>query len=66
MSDVNERAPHFSQAELAERWRLTTRTLDRWRIAETNPAWLRINGRILYRAEDVFAFERLRLRGASR
>lgn len=56
------RPPHFSQRELAERWRITTRTLDRWRIAEIGPAWIRINGRILYRAEDVLAFEAIRLR----
>lgn len=62
MSGDDDRAPHFSPAELAQRWRITTRTLDRWRIAETGPVWMRINGRILYRAEDVDAFERLRLR----
>ena len=56
------RQPHFSQRELAERWRITTRTLDRWRIAGTGPVWLRINNRVLYRAEDVFAFEAMRLR----
>ena len=52
----------LSQRELAERWRITTRTLDRWRVAGTGPVWLRINDRVLYRAEDVFAFEALRLR----
>jgi hypothetical protein len=56
------RPPHFSQRELAERWRITTRTLDRWRVAGTGPIWLRINDRVLYRAEDVFAFEAMRLR----
>ena len=62
MSGGDDRVPHFSQAELADRWRITTRTLDRWRVAGTGPAWLRINGRILYRAKDVFGFEQLRLR----
>lgn len=61
MSGGDDRVPHFSQVELADRWRITTRTLDRWRVAGTGPAWLRINGRILYRAKDVLGFEQLRL-----
>ena len=52
----------LTQADLARRWRITTRTLDRWRVAGTGPAWLRINGRILYRTQDVLGFEQLRLR----
>ena len=61
-----DRPPHFSQSALAERWRITTRTLGRWRIAATGPTWLRINGRIRYRVEDVLAFEQARLRGLRR
>jgi predicted site-specific integrase-resolvase len=53
---------HFTQASLAERWQLTVRTLERWRIAGTGPAWMKLNGRIRYRPEDVDAFERARLR----
>lgn len=62
MTGPRTRAEHFSRAELAERWRITTRTLDRWRVAETGPAWMRLNGRIRYRVADVLAFERARLR----
>ena len=53
---------HLNQAELAERWRVSTRTLDRWRDLGKGPAWLKLNGRVRYREEDVLAFERLRLR----
>ena len=45
-----------------ERWRVSPRTLERWRCAGTGPAWLQLNGRVLYRLEDVLAFERARLR----
>ena len=55
-------ASHLMQAELAERWRVSPRTLERWRGAGTGPAWMRLNGRVLYRFEDVIAFERARLR----
>lgn len=43
--------------ELAERWRMSVRTLDRWRVNGYGPAWLALGGRILYRRGDVAAFE---------
>jgi hypothetical protein len=52
--------------DIAARWRITTRTLDRWRVDGRGPAWMRLNSRILYRAEDVLAFERVRLRQSVR
>ncbi len=52
----------LTQADLARRWRITTRTLDRWRIAETGPVWLLLNGTVRYRSEDVLTFERARTR----
>ena len=53
---------HLIQAELAERWQVSERTLDRWRADGKGPAWLKLNGRVLYRMEDVLEFERARLR----
>ena len=55
---------HLTQDELAARWRISERTLDRWRALGTGPAWLKLNGRVRYRLEDVEAFERLRLRNS--
>jgi hypothetical protein len=57
-------ASHLVQAELARRWRISPRTLERWRGACTGPAWIQLNGRVLYRLEDITSFERGRLRGA--
>ncbi len=48
---------HLSPDDLARRWRRSTRTLERWRRARTGPAWLRLHGRVLYRLEDVLAYE---------
>lgn len=56
----------FTQAELARRWRVSVRTLDRRRAAGTGPAWLRLNGRILYPIEDVLAYERAQVRRPAR
>ena len=63
----HDRAPdselrHLTQAELAERWQVSERTLDRWRANGKGPAWMKLNGRVRYRVEDVLAFERVRLR----
>lgn len=49
---------HITQAELARRWRLSPRTLERWRWLGKGPAYLKIGGRIVYRKEDVAEFER--------
>ena len=60
---MKEEAPRLlTQAELAERWRVSERTLMRWRTLGKGPAWRKLNDRVRYRAEDVDAFERLRLR----
>lgn len=50
-------AGHLTQAELARRWRMSGRTLERWRAERYGPAWIRIGGRILYRLEDILTYE---------
>jgi hypothetical protein len=52
---------HLTPRELAHRWRISVRTLDRWRTKGAGPAWLRLSGRILYRSADVDDYERTRL-----
>lgn len=47
----------LTATELAERWRRSPRTLERWRTEQTGPAWFRLHGRVLYRVEDVLAYE---------
>ena len=48
---------HLSQIELAARWNISHRTLERWRWTGEGPAFLKIGGRVVYRLEDVEAFE---------
>lgn len=52
----------FSQRDLAERWKLSVRTLERWRWLGTGPEYLRLNGRVLYRLDAIVAFEEERRR----
>jgi hypothetical protein len=59
---MTERPAHLSQVQLARRWHLSPRTLERWRSAGRGPAFLKLGGRIVYRLDDVEAFERAQLR----
>ena len=48
---------HLNQVELSRRWSLSPRTLERWRWLKQGPIYLKVGGRIVYRLEDVEAFE---------
>lgn len=47
-----------NQKELAARWKISHRTLERWRWAQEGPRYLKLGGRVVYRLSDVEAFER--------
>ena len=49
---------HLNQIHLARRWNVSPRTLERWRWLNQGPRYLKIGGRVVYRLEDVEAFER--------
>jgi len=49
---------HLNQVQLARRWSLSPRTLERWRWREQGPAYLKVGGRVVYRLTDIEAFER--------
>ena len=53
---------HLRQKDLAARWHVSPRTLERWRWLGTGPAFLKVGGRVIYRLEDVEAYERAQLR----
>jgi hypothetical protein len=53
----------LTQRELAERWRLSGRTLEKWRQTDVGPRHLKIGGRVVYRLEDVESYEAENLRG---
>jgi hypothetical protein len=50
-------AKHFNQVHLARRWNISPRTLERWRWLKQGPDYLKIGGRIVYRLEDIEAYE---------
>jgi hypothetical protein len=53
---------HLNQTDLARRWKISPRTLERWRWVGEGPAYLKVGGRVLYRLEDIEAHEQARLR----
>lgn len=55
----------LSSRDLAERWSLCVRTVDRWRYVDFGPPFLKIGGRIRYRLEDIIEFEQLAMKKKS-
>lgn len=55
---------HINQTELSRRWRLSPRTLERWRQQGTGPQYLKVGGRVVYRLTDIVTFEAEQLRAA--
>lgn len=56
---------HLHQADLARRWNVSPRTLERWRWLGQGPRFLKIGGRVAYRLEDIEAFEAAQIRTIS-
>jgi hypothetical protein len=48
---------YFSQKQLAARWGLSPRTFEGWRWRGTGPAFLKLGGRVVYKLEDILAYE---------
>lgn len=56
---------HLNQVELAARWKISPRTLERWRWTGEGPAFIKIGGRVVYRLEDVETYEHTQLRAST-
>jgi hypothetical protein len=61
--EQRSRVRHLNQIELARRWRMSHRTLERWRWQSQGPRYLKVGGRVVYRLDDVEAFEAAQARG---
>ena len=53
---------HLKQTEVAQRWCVSHRTLERWRWTGQGPRFLKVGGRVVYRIEDIEAYEADQLR----
>ncbi len=52
----------WTQTQIAERWRVSEGTLERWRSEGIGPIFLKLQGQVRYRLSDVVAFEEASLR----
>lgn len=58
---TNHAVRHLNQVDLARRWNVSPRTLERWRWLREGPQYLKIGGRVIYRLDDIEAYEAARL-----
>ncbi len=56
---------HLNQVDLARRWNVSPRTLERWRWLKQGPAYIKVGGHVVYRVEDVEAYEAAQRRTSS-
>lgn len=47
---------HLHQNDLADRWRISERTLERWRWLKQGPTYIKVGG-VVYALDDVEAYE---------
>lgn len=55
-----DRRVFLTQSELARRYRVSPRTLERWRWLKTGPNYTKLGGKVVYALDDVEAYERRR------
>ncbi|HEV7254762.1 MAG TPA: helix-turn-helix domain-containing protein [Mesorhizobium sp.] len=51
---------YLNQEELARRFRVSPRTLERWRWLKIGPRYHKLGGKVAYALADVEAYERKR------
>jgi hypothetical protein len=56
----------MNQIDLSRRWSISPRTLERWRWLRQGPEYLKIGGRVVYRLDDIEAFEAAQRRQPTR
>lgn len=59
------KATCMNQLELAVRWRISHRTLERWRWTGEGPKFLKVGGRVVYRLSDVEEYEQSIIRAST-
>jgi hypothetical protein len=53
---------YWNEIELARRWGISHRTLQRWRSQKKGPPYLKLCGRVVYRAAEVLIWENANLK----
>ena len=56
---------HLNQQQLSVRWGVSQRTLERWRAIGLGPYFLKMGARVVYRLEDIEAYEIQHMRAST-
>ncbi|MFI0846579.1 hypothetical protein [Mesorhizobium sp. IMUNJ 23232] len=57
-TEPSQPVQHLNEKELAKRWRLSPRSLQRWRHQRIGPPFLKIFSRVIYPLDGIEAVER--------
>ena len=49
--------PLMSETEVAKRWKMSPKTLQRWRTDRYGPTYIKLGKNVRYRSEDIEAYE---------
>jgi len=63
--ETEMKAVHMNQMELAARWRISPRTLERWRWIGDGPRFVKLGGRVVYRLCDIEEYEQAMIRSST-
>ena len=55
----------MNETELAARWNLSPKTLQRWRSEGRGPRFMKMSKRVVYPIDEIFDFESRALRAAT-
>jgi transcriptional regulator GlxA family with amidase domain len=65
MTDTDRGETYLDQHQLADRWGMSPRSLERWRWQRVGPVFLKIGAKVRYRERDIAAYEQANLRGVA-
>jgi hypothetical protein len=65
MTNAHQDESYLDQNQLADRWGISPRSLERWRWQRVGPNYLKIGNKVRYRERDIAAYEQANLRGAA-
>jgi predicted DNA-binding transcriptional regulator AlpA len=60
--ETEMKATCINQIQLAARWGISHRTLERWRWTGEGPKFVKLGGRVVYRLSDIEEYEQTMLR----
>ena len=55
--------PAFTETELARRWNISAKTLQRWRCEGAGPPYIKLSKAVRYPVDDIVAYEQANRQG---